>query len=163
MNFNTPKGAILSDCKKYRFLLWRTWNRDLPKVLFIGLNPSTANAVNDDPTTKKIGFIAKHNNYGGFIIGNCFPRIATKPAELKNLERLSENDKWLTIAKNHSVDVVFVWGNFPIVYEQKRNLKLKSLFPNSKVLAYNKSGSPKHPLYLKTKSSLIPFESKYEN
>ncbi|GGG49449.1 hypothetical protein GCM10011414_19070 [Croceivirga lutea] len=163
MNFDTPKGAILSDCKKYRFLLWRTWNVTLPKVLFIGLNPSKANAVNDDPTTKKIGLIAKHNNYGGFIIGNCFPRIATKPAELKNLERLSENDKWLTIAKNYAVDVVFVWGNFSLVYEQQRNRKLKSLFPNANVLAYNKSGSPKHPLYIKANSSLIPFKAKYEN
>ena len=45
------KRAIISDCGRYRHELHRMWDEDRPKVLFIMLNPSTANAIHDDPTT----------------------------------------------------------------------------------------------------------------
>ena len=34
--------AELSNCRKYRYALWRTWDKSKDKVMFIGLNPSTA-------------------------------------------------------------------------------------------------------------------------
>ncbi len=36
------KDAILSDDRKYRYILSRTWDEIKPIVLFIGLNSSTA-------------------------------------------------------------------------------------------------------------------------
>ena len=41
------KGAEFSPCKKYRYKLWRIWDDTLPLVMFIGLNPSTADEIND--------------------------------------------------------------------------------------------------------------------
>ena len=43
------RETILSKCKLYRYVLWRQWGKaDSPYVLFIGLNPSTGDAVDDD-------------------------------------------------------------------------------------------------------------------
>jgi GTP-binding protein len=41
-------GAVLSDCGGYRYVLWRDWAAG-PRALFILLNPSTADATQDDP------------------------------------------------------------------------------------------------------------------
>ena len=46
-------GAIFSDCMKYRFRLWRSWNPELPRVCFILLNPSTADEIENDPTIER--------------------------------------------------------------------------------------------------------------
>nr|WP_252726063.1 DUF1643 domain-containing protein [Acinetobacter indicus] len=51
------KGAEISECSKYRYSLWRIWDKDKPIFTFIGLNPSTADHVQDDPTiTRCINF-----------------------------------------------------------------------------------------------------------
>ena len=73
------KGAEFSPCQKYRYKLWRIWDNTLPLVMFIGLNPSTANEINDDHTVSNVGKIAKSNGYGGFYMMNSFPFISTDP------------------------------------------------------------------------------------
>lgn len=45
-------GAIFSDDRKYRFALFRMWDLKAPNVMFIGLNPSTANEHDNDPTIR---------------------------------------------------------------------------------------------------------------
>ena len=47
------KDALLSEDRKYRYLLSRAWDEAKPTVLFIGLNPSTADEETDDPTIRK--------------------------------------------------------------------------------------------------------------
>ena len=44
--------ALFSKDRIYRYALWRTWDESKPKVLFVGLNPSTASHSNDDQTLK---------------------------------------------------------------------------------------------------------------
>ena len=78
------KGAHISDCKKYRYSLWRTWDWQGPAscVMFVGLNPSKADAVRDDLTiTKCVGF-AKRWGYGGICMLNLFAFRATNPLEM---------------------------------------------------------------------------------
>jgi len=48
------KDAKLSDDKLYRYQLSRIWDEDKPTVLFIMLNPSTADADVDDPTIRRV-------------------------------------------------------------------------------------------------------------
>lgn len=52
------KEAKISKCGQYRYALGRIWNEDsfsAPILVFIGLNPSIADADIDDPT--KFGHI----------------------------------------------------------------------------------------------------------
>ncbi len=75
--------AIISDCNKYRYELHREWDKKKGKVLFIMLNPSTADSYNDDLTTIRCMNFAKKWGYGGIMIGNIYPFRAKRPKHLR--------------------------------------------------------------------------------
>ena len=75
--------ANISDCGKYRYELHREWDKDKKKVLFIMLNPSTADHVEDDLTTRRCIKYAERWGYGGIIIGNIWPFRAKRPKHLR--------------------------------------------------------------------------------
>ena len=77
------KKAIISDCNKYRYELHREWDKKKKKVLFIMLNPSTADGLNNDLTTIRCMNFAKQWGYGGIMIGNIYPFRAKRPKDLK--------------------------------------------------------------------------------
>ena len=77
------KRAIISDCNLYRYELHRTWDKNKPKVLFIMLNPSTADAIHDDATTIRCINYAKRWGFGSIMIGNIYPFRAKRPKDLK--------------------------------------------------------------------------------
>ena len=52
LQFPTSGAQISDDCL-YRYSLWRTWDQTKGSCLFVMLNPSTANAYQDDPTISK--------------------------------------------------------------------------------------------------------------
>lgn len=59
------KDAIFSVCGKYRYAISRTWDAAKPYALFIGLNPSYADAELDDPTLKRCISFAQSWGFGG--------------------------------------------------------------------------------------------------
>ena len=66
------RSAILSKNRKHRYLLSRIWNQKNKKILFIMLNPSSADENIDDPTTKKVISYSKKWGYGGLHICNLY-------------------------------------------------------------------------------------------
>ena len=144
---NTNAGADFSECKKYRYRLWRIWDNKLPLAMCIGLNPSTANAVKTDPTITNLAKMLKILGYGGFYMMNCWPYIASKPEQLKHSPMSDEwNNNVLTVTASLCKDVIFCWGNFEIVTEKGRDTELAEMFPNAKCFGFTKSGKPFHPL-----------------
>ena len=98
-------SAVISNCNKYRYKLTRTWNEDKGKVLFIMLNPSTADEKTDDLTTRRCINFAKNWGFGGIMIGNIYPFRAKRPKDLR---------KWL---KDEEVDHEYVeYDNINHVY-----------------------------------------------
>ena len=87
------KSAIISNCNKYRYELHREWDKDKRKVLFIMLNPSTADADNNDLTTIRCMNFAKKWGYGGIMIGNIYPFRAKRPKDLKKWVRDCKHSK----------------------------------------------------------------------
>ena len=77
------KTAVISRCEKYRYKLTRTWDEDKKKVLFIMLNPSTANHIENDLTTIRCINFAEKWGYGGIMIGNIYPFRAKRPKDLR--------------------------------------------------------------------------------
>ena len=78
--------AVFSKDRIYRYALWRTWNENLPKTLFIGLNPSTADEIQDDPTIRRCIRYSRDWGYGGYIMGNIFGYRSTNPLVLKQIK-----------------------------------------------------------------------------
>jgi hypothetical protein len=60
------KGAMFTPTREHRYVLWRRWGEG-PAVNFIGLNPSTADEQEDDPTIRRcIGF-ARNWGYDALV------------------------------------------------------------------------------------------------
>lgn len=147
-NLFENNGAAFSECRKYRYALWRIWDKTLPCIQFIGLNPSTANETKSDPTiTRVIGF-ATSWGYGGVYMTNLFSFVTAYPKELILPEAQDKsNDMWLQNIGEKCNMVVFAWGNFKQAREQA--LIVEKYFPDAYALVINRDGSPRHPLYVK--------------
>jgi len=153
------KSAVFSSCRKYRYSLTRAWNLTGNYVLFIGLNPSIADELIDDPTLKRCINFAKDWGYGGLIMVNLFAYVSTHPSELKNtkLPIGKENDEH--ILKNHQKSqlTVIAWGNDGYLYD--RDKEVLAIIDSPMCLNINKSGQPAHPLYQKKDQELINFNN----
>ena len=76
------KDAILSEDRKYRYVLSRIWDKSKPIVMIIGLNPSTADETEDDRTIRRCIKFADSWGYGGVYMLNLFAFRATKPTDM---------------------------------------------------------------------------------
>lgn len=148
--------AKLSDCRKYRYALWRTWDESKPYVLFIGLNPSTADEESDDSTLTRCINYAKEWGYGGVCMGNLFAFRATAPSVMKVSKDPvgHENNEWLIKLAKEAGLVIAAWGNDGSYLG--RSKQVIELLPNLLCLKMNKSGEPAHPLYQKADLQPVP-------
>ena len=91
------KSAEISPDGLYRYSLERTWDEEKPTVLFVCLNPSTADAVEDDATVRRMVSFARQFGAGRLLVGNLFAfRSAYKSDLIKAADPVGpENDKYL--------------------------------------------------------------------
>lgn len=155
--------ATISDCGLYRYTLSRRTAGGLGMVLFLGVNPSTADAVTNDATARKwMGFTARWG-YAGFYAGNLFAYRAT---DVTTLARVADpvgpynNRHLLQLIANASL-IVPCWGSRAKLPPslRPRILEVRKLLRDSerpcKVLGLTASGDPKHPLMLGYDTNLI--------
>lgn len=152
-------SAIISECGKYRYRLERSWpeGNQEDKACFIMLNPSTADATQNDPTIRRcIGF-AKAWGYGGLVVVNLFAFRATNPDELYEVDDPvgRDNDAHILNAVEHCKGAVCAWGVKGHIRNRHNNVRRMIGMPLY-YLALTKGGNPSHPLYLK--SELKPQE-----
>lgn len=150
------EGAMFSNCRNYRYSLWRIWDYSKPIVMLIGLNPSTANEITNDPTIRRLYKLVYNNGYGGFFMMNLFAWISPYPDSLVTVDDpVGENDKWLKVVAGRCHDVCFCWGNFKQATERAEHIK--GMFKSALCFDQNKNGSPKHPLYLPAETKMKIF------
>lgn len=127
----------------------------------IGLNPSTANETDNDPTvTRCIGF-AHREGCGGLMLLNLFAYRATSPKALKTVQDPvgpDNNESILSICHNQD-RVIVAWGNHGQYCGRDRIIynKLKVYPAQLKCFGLTNQGQPRHPLYLRKNTPLIPF------
>jgi hypothetical protein len=116
--------------------------------MIIGLNPSTADETEDDPTIRRCVQFARLWGYGGLCMANLFAFRAAKPAELFAASDPigPGNDEWLMKLAASAGVVVAAWGNGGTHLERAN--AVTRLIPNLYCLRMNRSGQPAHPLYL---------------
>jgi hypothetical protein len=140
-------AANLSECRKYRYALWRTWDDSKPYAMFIGLNPSTADETEDDPTIRRCTSFSMDWGFGGLCMVNLFAFRATDPnAMMSSKDPIgSENDDWIKQLAGNAGVIVAAWGNDGSY--MGRSKEVVNMLPNLKCLKMNKTGEPAHPLY----------------
>lgn len=151
------KSAVISPCGTYRYDLRRELGGTRPAV-FIGLNPSVADAERDDNTIRRdIGF-ARHWHCGRVIKGNANAYRATKPAAMKRAAKAGvdivgpDNDRYLRemllLSKLCSGIVIVCWGNHIDLERQEEVWKLIVACDVTPLcLGTNQNGTPVHELY----------------
>jgi hypothetical protein len=144
--------ARFSDCGKYRYRLWRTWDETKPAVVYIMLNPSVANSKRDDATITRCIRRAQRLGAGGIFVMNLFAFVATKRAEIYRVPDPvgPESDTELLDACVGALHVICGWGNDGHYRGRDRQV-LKLLRANGiqpKAVRITKKGAPGHPLYV---------------
>ena len=150
------KKAIISDCGQYRYELHREWDKKKGKVLFIMLNPSTADGLNNDLTTIRCINFAKKWGYGGIMIGNIYPFRAKRPKNLRRWLKDEEVDHEYVEYDNRdhvramaeqAEQVVCAWGcNHPGIPEWVEELRWKWDIDLLFLELCKDEVTPKHPL-----------------
>lgn len=157
-------AAEFSDCERYRYVLRRCFAGsvlDAPAnpVVFCMLNPSTATAMENDPTVRRcIGF-AKAWGHSDLLVVNLFAMRSTDPDELtRAVDPVGpENDAALASIPA-TVPVVLACGSHKMV--TKRLARAAEILARPLLcLGVTAAGLPKHPLYLRVDSPLIPWNN----
>lgn len=159
------KSATLSDCGKYRYWLERRWSKSHPMV-FVMLNPSTANASVDDPTIRRCINFARREDHGGIVVVNLFGLRSTDPKFLKEAHDPvgPENGRnigtALLMAATTSNRIICAWGSSEFARTQAQSLRRRAADFNVKLmcLGVTLKNHPRHPLYLRNDAKLIGYE-----
>jgi hypothetical protein len=150
-------GAEISVCGNYRYALRRGWNGGLPPILFIGLNPSTADAELDDPTLRRCRSFAQSWGYGTVVMANLFAYRATNPRVLRQvLDPMGpDNDHWLARLRDETEIAVAAWGQHGDLHGRGQLVaeRLGKLY----CLGRTRTGAPRHPLYVRRTAELLPW------
>ncbi|MFB1487744.1 MULTISPECIES: DUF1643 domain-containing protein [unclassified Thiocapsa] len=150
-------SAVFSSCGRYRYALWRHWGGPGGTAMIVGLNPSTADAMHDDPTIRRcIGF-ARDWGYSGLCMTNLFAYRATKPRDLMAADDPAgpDNDAWLVEQASRAALVVASWGMHGAF--GGRDCAVRALLPPLACLGLTRQGQPRHPLYLRRECRPVPW------
>jgi hypothetical protein len=153
------RDAYVSLCGQYRYWLTREWG-DGPRLTWVMLNPSTADADTDDATIRKCVGFARRWGYGGFAVVNLFAWRATNPREVPEPSRAigSENDATI-LRMSEGRDVVCAWGLVPRAVHRARVAEVLGMLRNRRVtcLGTTEDGQPRHPLMLAYATERVPY------
>ena len=157
MRRDVQRSVSLSRCGRYRYALWRVWDTRRPTVLFIGLNPSTADAIEDDPTIRRCIRFAEDWGYGRLAVANLFAFRATRVADLQEAKHPvgRANNRWLTRLAAESDLCVAAWGDGGRYLG--RDGQVVALLHDMQCFGVTASGAPRHPLYVRADATLRPF------
>lgn len=148
-------AARLSEDGLYRYALMRRWHPTYPPVVWIMLNPSTADATEDDPTIRRVVGFSRSAGYGSAIVVNLYGLRVTRPVHLLDHPDPvgPENDGIVLSQALSSPRVVVAWGAHEMA---RRRGDLIGRLPADRLycLGTTKDGAPRHPLYVKGATTL---------
>lgn len=161
MSEHEAGAAYFSEDRTYRYALSRVWEPRLPMMMFIGLNPSTADENTLDPTLRRIIRYAKREECGGFWMANLFAFRATNPKDMLAADEPvgPDNDQWITDIACWCSLIVVGWGAHG--GHRNRATEVRKLLSGHELycLKKTKAGEPGHPLYLRADANLELFQT----
>ena len=159
-------SAKFSSDRRYRYWLLSTMLPGAGTMAVIGLNPSTADENQDDPTVRKCKSWAQRLGFGRLLMLNMYAWRATDPQEMWAAHRRGADivggpANFLLSLQEYCVRfearrIIAAWGKDKL----QRSRLLAAGTWELDCLKKNGDGSPSHPLYLPY--SLIPRPWNYE-
>jgi hypothetical protein len=153
--------ATFSEDRAYRYRLTRTWGTSGTRAVWIMLNPSTADALKDDPTIRRCVAFTKAWGLDGLVVVNLYALHATDPAELLcHPAPVGEaNDRFIREAIHPWSVVIAAWGAHKIAAARSRVVREMAVARAGSVgcLGVTKAGCPRHPLYVPASQPLVRF------
>lgn len=155
--------AIFSPCMRYRYSLRRRWANG-PRLGFMMLNPSTADAFQDDPTVRKcIGF-AKRLNFGAIEVLNLWAIRSTDPAGVLAVDDPigADNNRLIRESKERNLETIAAWGAHATgMLKRIGPARIRDVLAILRAtphlvscLGRSADGSPRHPLMLPYSSQI---------
>ena len=155
-------SALFSSCGHYRYRLTRSFQEGQGTLLYIGLNPSTADETHNDPTIRRCINFAKSWGYNRLVVVNLFSFRATLPSDLKTTQEPNgpENNQHLLQEAQKASRILVGWGvHGTFLGRDKEVLELLRPFELS-CLGRTKAGMPRHPLYIRADTLPQPYSLK---
>lgn len=154
-------NATFSPCTRYRYTLTRTWDPTRPRLVFLMLNPSTADALANDPTVERCHRRALRMGFGGVGVVNLFAFRSTDPDALYSEPDPvgPDNDAAILAMCLDAGQVIVAWGTHGN-YQGRAASVLRALADAGirlHALAINADGTPKHPLYVSNDTAPVPY------
>ncbi|MCS6812143.1 MAG: DUF1643 domain-containing protein [Cyanobacteria bacterium] len=158
------QDAQFDSTGQYRYSLWRQWNAEGDRLVFIMLNPSTADAQHNDPTIRRCLGFARRWGYGCLVTVNLFAYRTPYPHHLCRVPDPvgPETDRYLLQAVHQADRVIAAWGNAGQLWRDRVCHVLHLVTPNIPLwcLGLTTLGQPRHPLYAKADSVPIPWDGR---
>lgn len=162
MSVHVLPPAVISGDERYRYLLTRRCGPRLRPVVFVMLNPSTADARVDDPTIRRCVGFARTWGYDVMCVVNLYALRATDPRDLRKAEDPvgPDNDRYLAHARRivnvFGGIVVAAWGGFAPTDRVAAGVAALGDVPLH-CLGVTKYGQPRHPLYVRGDTHPMPW------
>ena len=169
--------CLFSECNSYRWILKRVLPTGKKIIIFIGLNPSLANSIDNDRSLTRIIKFCSEWNYRIIYVINLFGLISKSPEKLaKSRDPIGKYNDLVILTllefwcKNIDCDIWLGWGDKGNLHSRDiKVLKLIQKFSNLNLtkndsshrvltLGLSKKCNPRHPLYMPKESFLRPFE-----
>lgn len=152
--------ANFSVNRHYRYAL----RRDLPEgdgtVLFVMLNPSTADEDVDDATIRRCTGFAAAGRYRTMLVGNLYAYRSRNPKKIERLpdfDRIgADNDLFLARMAKQADHTIVAWGARPWAFPRME--RVLEILGEVWSLGETQDGFPKHPLYLPKTAYPRPYE-----
>ena len=160
-------SALISSCGQYRYSLARELESpDTDTVLFVMLNPSTADGSNDDPTINRLRGFASSWGYGRFTVGNLYAYRTPSPKALWDARAAGfnivgpDNMRVLHGLACDAHEIVVAWGSHATRdpgHAMRVLEELRDTAGEVCCLTETKDGWPGHPLYLPKNLRPVPY------
>lgn len=117
-------GAILSNDRRYRYRLWRTWDASAPTVTFVVSNPNPNDELDRDPTCQACVDHAERWGFGSLVVVALFALRSSNPAAFRHHPDPvgPKNDEHLRRACEEANLVVAAWGDEGSIRDRDREV-----------------------------------------
>ena len=160
-------SASFDRTRRYRYTLTRCWDSSAGRVAFVMLNPSRADASEDDPTIRRCVRFARDWGFGSLEVVNLFAWRARRPVELRGVSDPvgPRCDLSIRRAASRSQALVAAWGVHGTFLGRDRLLAdldrrhglLLGRGDPVWCLGTTRAGQPRHPLYVPASRRRVPW------